>query len=154
MGSGRLARASSTVITLVVLAACATPRAGKPPEAATSPPRIGWEETGQASWYGHPYHGRRTASGEIYDMRQLTAAHRTLPLGTRALITHLGNGRTVEVRINDRGPFVWGRIVDLSRAAAERLGGLGAGLFPVRLRILGLPDGTREAGGRGPANTK
>ena len=152
MGGGRLAQVGSTAIAVIVLAACATPRAGRPPP--PSPALLGWEERGQASWYGDPYHGRPTASGEIYDMRQLTAAHRTLPLGTRALVTHLGNGRTVEVRINDRGPFVWGRILDLSRAAAERLGGLGAGLFPIRLRVVGLPDGSREAGVRAPAGAE
>jgi rare lipoprotein A len=92
--------------------------------------------TGQASWYGRPHHGRRTASGETYDMHKLTAAHRTLPLGTRVLVTNLENGRTVEVRINDRGPFVVNRVLDLSYAAARRLGALEDGVIPVRLRVL------------------
>ena len=105
---------------------------GWPPPAVPSP--IG--HTGQASWYGEPHHGQRTASGEIYDMRQLTAAHRTLPLGTRLLVTNLRNGRTVEVRVNDRGPVAADRIIDLSYAAAEELGAVSDGLFPVRLRIL------------------
>ncbi len=84
-------------------------------------------------------------------MRALTAAHRTLPLGTRILVTHVASGRTVEVRINDRGPFVRGRILDLSRAAAERLGVVGAGVAAVRIRVVALPDGAREAGTRAPA---
>jgi rare lipoprotein A len=91
---------------------------------------------GQASWYGRPHHGRMTSSGEIYDMNKLTAAHRTLPLGTRVLVTNLDNGRTVEVRINDRGPFRRGRILDLSYEAAKRLGAIGEGVIPVSLRVL------------------
>ena len=92
--------------------------------------------TGQASWYGHPHHGKPTSSGDIYDMNRLTAAHRTLPLGTRVLVTNLDNGRTVEVLINDRGPFRRGRILDLSYAAARRLGAVGEGVVPVTLKIL------------------
>src|SRR2546422_647053 len=89
-------------VALLVLAGCATARVAPPP----APVRLGAEERGQASWYGEPFHGRRTSSGETFNMYQLTAAHRTLPMGTRVLVTHLGNGRSVEVRINDRGPFV------------------------------------------------
>ena len=96
-------------------------------------------QTGQASWYGQPHHGRRTASGEIYDMHRFTAAHRNLPLGTRLLVTNLRNGRTVEVRVNDRGPVVTGRIIDLSYAAAEELGGVPDGIFPVRIRVVSTP---------------
>jgi len=96
-------------------------------------------QTGQASWYGEPHHGQKTASGETYDMRQLTAAHRTLPLGTRLLVTNLKNGRTVEVRVNDRGPIATGRIIDLSYAAAEELGALSEGVFPVRIRVVATP---------------
>jgi rare lipoprotein A len=145
----RLARVGGMVIVLAALTACATARS-RPPDPVPSRALLGWEQSGQASWYGHPHHGRATASGEIYDMRALTAAHRTLPLGVRVLVTHLGSGRTVELRINDRGPFVGGRILDVSQAAAERLGGVGAGVFPVRLRVIALPDGTREAGARSP----
>ena len=76
-------------------------------------------QVGVASWYGPGFHGRRTANGEIYDQYELTAAHRTLPLGTRAMVTNLDNGRSVEVRINDRGPFVDGRVIDLSYGAAR-----------------------------------
>ena len=93
-------------------------------------------QIGKASWYGEPHHGQRTASGEIYDMRQLTAAHRTLPLGTRLLVMNLRNGRTVEVRVNDRGPVAAGRMIDLSYAAADELGAVSDGLFPVRVRVL------------------
>jgi rare lipoprotein A len=92
-----------------------------------------------ASWYGHPYHGRRATSGEIYDMEKLTAAHRTLPFGTRVRVTNLQSGREVEVRINDRGPFVEDRIIDLSRAAARQIAMLGPGTARVRLRVVALP---------------
>ena len=94
---------------------------------------------GTASWYGKQHHGQKTASGETYDMRQLMAAHRTLPLGTRLLVTNLRNGRTVEVRVNDRGPIATGRIIDLSYAAAEELGALSEGVFPVRIRVVATP---------------
>jgi rare lipoprotein A len=100
---------------------------------------------GQASWYGEPHHGRKTASGEAYDMHALTAAHRTLPLGTRLLVTNLNNGKTVEVRVNDRGPVVAARIVDLSYAAARALGAIGAGVIPVNLRV---PPASEDASGR------
>lgn len=93
-------------------------------------------EVGVASWYGHPYHGRHAANGEVYNMHKLTAAHRTLPFGTRVLVRNLKNARTVEVRITDRGPFVDGRIIDLSRAAAGALKMRGAGLALVRLEVL------------------
>jgi rare lipoprotein A len=93
-------------------------------------------EQGFASWYGHPYHGRPTSSGEIYNMYAMTAAHRTLPFGTRVRVHDLDNGQAVEVRINDRGPFVEGRIIDLSYAAAKSMGMLGAGIAKVQLEIL------------------
>jgi rare lipoprotein A len=93
-------------------------------------------QTGEASWYGPQHHGKRTASGEVYDMNKLTAAHRTLPLGTRVRVTNIENGRSVDVRINDRGPFVDGRVIDLSRAAAERLGALGEGVVRVSLKVI------------------
>lgn len=113
---------------------------------SVTPVRLGWEQSGEASWYGVPYHGRRTASGEIYDMHKLTAAHQTLPMGTHVVVTHRESGRSIEVRINDRGPFKRGRILDLSYAAAQRLGVVGPGVIPVRLVVVGLPDGTRAAG--------
>ena len=93
-------------------------------------------ERGIASWYGHPYHGRPTASGEIYNMYDMTAAHKTLPFGTRVAVHDLDNGRDVTVRINDRGPFVEGRIIDLSYAAAQAMHM--PGIAQVRLEILDL----------------
>jgi peptidoglycan lytic transglycosylase len=103
----------------------------------------GYEETGLASWYGYPHHGRRTASGEIYDMTQMTAAHRRLPFGTLLTVENLDNGRTVEVRVNDRGPFIEPRILDLSYAAARVLGA--TGLVRVRLRVIASAPPARVA---------
>jgi rare lipoprotein A len=88
---------------------------------------------GEASWYGPGFHGNPTASGETYDQNELTAAHRTLPLGTRVLVRNLDNDRTVVVRINDRGPFVDGREIDLSYAAAQQIGMLQPGLASVEV---------------------
>lgn len=89
--------------------------------------------SGLASWYGEPYHGRPTASGEVYDMHELTAAHPTLAFDSRLLVKNLANGKRVQVRINDRGPFVPGRIIDVSYAAALELGMIGRGLTRVQL---------------------
>jgi peptidoglycan lytic transglycosylase len=94
-------------------------------------------EVGVASWYGGNLHGHRTASGDTFDQRELSAAHPTLPLGTRVHVTNLANGRSVVVRINDRGPFVRGRTIDVSRAAAERLGMLRRGTARVRIEVVG-----------------
>jgi rare lipoprotein A len=127
---------------LLLLAACARTVTVAPP----GPPIPGAEETGAASWYGHPYHGRRTASGEVYDMNDLTAAHRSLPLGTRLMVTNLDTGQTVEVRVNDRGPLVAERILDLSYAAARVIGADRVGVIPVRLRILGPGSAVALAG--------
>jgi rare lipoprotein A len=124
------------VAAALLLAGCAAPRVAVP----TGRALLGWEQTGEASWYGEPYHGRRTSSGEPYDMHRLTAAHPSLPFGTRVRVTNLDNGHSVEVRINDRGPWKRGRIVDLSYAAAQRVGGVGPGVIPVRLRVIGLPN--------------
>jgi rare lipoprotein A len=96
-------------------------------------------ETGEASWYGERHHGQRTASGEIYDMHRLTAAHSALPLGSLVLVTNLKNGRSVQVRVNDRGPTISGRIIDLSYAAAQALGSVSSGVIPVRVRVLAVP---------------
>jgi rare lipoprotein A len=96
-------------------------------------------ERGVASWYGQQFHGRPTASGERYDMHQLTAAHRTLPFGTRLEVVNLDNGRSVVVRVNDRGPFHRGRVVDVSYAAARDLGLVGPGTARVELNVLGAP---------------
>ena len=136
-------------LTVVVLAGCATGRvtAATPPPRVATPPRQapprppaprpdGGELTGQASWYGRQHHGKKTASGETYDMHKLTAAHRSLPMGTRVRVTNVENGRTVEVRINDRGPYVRERMLDLSYAAAQRLGAVGDGVIPVSVKVL------------------
>jgi rare lipoprotein A len=101
---------------------------------------------GIASWYGPGFAGRRTANGEIFDPGQLTAAHRTLPFNTHLRVTNLENGRSVVVRINDRGPFSGGRIIDLSRAAAERIGMIGSGTARVRLEPLSGVGGLLPAG--------
>lgn len=100
------------------------------------PPRIKRVEIGWASWYGKKFHGRRTASGDVYDMHQLTAAHKTLPLGTPVIVTHVNNGKSVQVTINDRGPFVRGRIIDLSYAAAQALEMVEEGVAKVRVEVL------------------
>jgi peptidoglycan lytic transglycosylase len=94
---------------------------------------------GLASWYGRERHGRRTASGEIFDSNQLVAAHNTAPFGTYALVTNLANGRTVQVRINDRGPAVAGRLIDLSYAAARQLDMVHVGVTHVKIEFLAAP---------------
>ncbi|HEX2227518.1 MAG TPA: septal ring lytic transglycosylase RlpA family protein [Candidatus Binatia bacterium] len=108
-----------------------------------SPPKIDRPpkmEVGHASWYGPKFHGKKTASGVIFDQQEFTAAHRNLPLGSRVRVTNLENAKFVEVEINDRGPFVPGRIIDLSRAAAKELGMLEDGVTPVRVEVLSLPE--------------
>ena len=97
----------------------------------------GYDETGLASWYGEQFNGRPTATGERFDMHALTAAHKTLPLPGLVEVTNLANGRRIVVRVNDRGPFVDNRIIDLSRGSAEALGMLNAGVGEVRVRFLG-----------------
>jgi rare lipoprotein A len=107
----------------------------RPPARPAIPAIPGAGEVGLASWYGPDFHGRKTSSGDVYDMYQLTAAHRELPLGTWILVTNLENGRSVELRVNDRGPFVGDRIVDVSYAAGRLLGMIGPGVVPVRLTV-------------------
>ena len=99
---------------------------------------VGWtgRPAGLASWYGPGLHGRRTASGTVHTGAALTAAHRSLPFGTRVRVTNLRNGRTVVVVVDDRGPFVRGRVIDLSLAAARRLGMVRDGVVPVRLEVV------------------
>ncbi len=107
------------------------------PKAAGPPARIGASTVGTASWYGPKYHGRTTASGERFDMEALTAAHRHLPFGTRIRVTNLANGRKLVLKVNDRGPFIAGRILDVSRRAARDLGFLEVGLAELRIEVLG-----------------
>ncbi len=134
------------MLVLLVASGCAhrrphpKPPTPPPPVATrtTVPPPVPgrYVEEGLASWYGVPYHGRAAASGEIYDMYKLTAAHRTLPFNSLVRVTNVKNGRKTEVRINDRGPFVEGRIIDLSLAAARELDMVAAGVAPVRLELV------------------
>ena len=116
------------------------PGCGSPPRVtkAMYPPGypLGYIERGVASWYGPGFHGNKTANGERYDMNQLTAAHRTLPLGSIALVRSLTSGREVTVRINDRGPFAKGRVLDLSYAGARAIGMVGSGTDEVELRVI------------------
>ncbi|MBM4124770.1 MAG: septal ring lytic transglycosylase RlpA family protein [Nitrospira sp.] len=120
------------------LSGCAGGRAHRtaPPADYPAGYPVGYVERGVASWYGPGFHGHKTANGEQYDMHQLTAAHRTLPLGSIAHVRSLSNERQVTVRINDRGPFAKGRIIDLSLAAAQALGMTGNGTDRVELKVV------------------
>lgn len=126
---------TGAVALLLLLALGGCSRAAPPP----SPIAPGWREEGVASWYGHPFHGRQTASGEVYDMDGPTAAHRTLPFGTVIRVENLDNGRSTELRVNDRGPFARGRILDVSRRGALELGMIGPGTARVRIIVRQAP---------------
>jgi rare lipoprotein A len=139
---GRFALALSLVILL--LSSCA--KKHRVTAVTTPAPQIYSQETGLASWYGHPYHGRAASNGEIYDMEKLTAAHRTLPFGTWVHVTNLANNKSVDVRIIDRGPFIDGRIIDLSHAAAQAINMIGPGVAEVRVDILSAPQITPADG--------
>ncbi|MGO8916728.1 MAG: septal ring lytic transglycosylase RlpA family protein [Stellaceae bacterium] len=130
------------------LGACTGPQSSTPPSLALQPPTLppepstvyptllpSFTQVGLASWYGIDFHRKTTASGERYDMRDLTAAHRSLPLDTVVRVTNLSNNRSVVVRINDRGPFAQGRVIDVSRGAAELLGMTKSGVVPVRVEV-------------------
>ncbi|MBZ5633563.1 MAG: septal ring lytic transglycosylase RlpA family protein [Acidobacteriia bacterium] len=121
---------------MLIAAGCARHSTARLP---APPARIGSTETGIASWYGVPYHGRPSASGEIFDMEKLTAAHRALPFQTWVEVTNLTNGKQVDVRITDRGPFVRGRILDVSMAAARQLDMVRTGTARVRLKVIMSP---------------
>ncbi len=110
------------------------------------PTAIGYDEVGYASWYGPGFHGKRTANGERYNMHAMTAAHKILPMNTLVRVKNLSNGREVVVRINDRGPFVKGRIIDLSREAARRIGMMGSGT--TKVRVTALAEISRSSGNR------
>ncbi len=153
----RLALCALVAAALLVAAACA-PRAALPLVPSTSAAALTLAagaapsqalftaQEGMASWYGPGFAGRTTSNGEVFDPSQLTAAHRTLPFGTRVRVTNLTNGSSIEVRINDRGPFKAGRIIDLSRAAADRIGMLASGVVRVRVEVVsGTPSATRLA---------
>lgn len=95
-----------------------------------------WMQSGRVSWYGPGFHGRRTANGETFDTNEMTMAHRTLAFGSRVRVTNLDNGRTIVVRVNDRGPYVRGRIADLSHAAASELGFVDDGVVHARIELI------------------
>jgi rare lipoprotein A len=124
--------------------AARVPNAPQPARAASQPRAtplpVGYSEEGIASWYGIPYHGRPAADGEIYDMEKLVAAHRVMPFNTWLKVTNLRNNKSVNVRVIDRGPFVDGRIIDLSKAAAREIELLGPGVGPVRLEVIAAPQ--------------
>jgi rare lipoprotein A len=144
---------AAIAIFLIVLPACRKkhrtarlPGAPQPSTASTRPPvkksaplPVGYTEQGVASWYGIPYHGRPAANGEIYDMETLVAAHRVMPFNTWLKVTNLSNNKSVDVRVIDRGPFVDGRIIDLSKAAARQIDLLGPGIGEVRLEVISAP---------------
>ena len=126
----------SGLVLLLLLAGCGKRRLLVPVPGSPDLRVARSEIYGIASWYGDPFHGERTSSGEVYDMNAMTAAHRTLPFQTVVRVHNLDNGKRVQVRVNDRGPFVKGRIVDLSRAAAREIDMVGPGTARVRLEIL------------------
>lgn len=145
---------------LSLLACSSAPRAKTfEPPSPTPTPTPGAVERGLASWYGKEFDGLPTASGETFRPEKVSAAHRTLPLGTLVDVTNEKNGKTVRVKVNDRGPFVAGRIVDLSKAAAAEIGSVADGVVPVSLRVVALGDNTRirarsdEPPAPTPANT-
>ena len=123
----------AAVFLLLLQAACSLPPA---PVSVPAPATERATQTGIASWYGPGFHGKPTASGVIYDQHELTAAHQTLPLGTRVMVMNLKNSASMELTINDRGPFAKNRILDLSYAAAQALGAVGPGTIPVRLEVI------------------
>ena len=132
-----LRRIGFAAVMMCAVAACAAPpRPAAPPASVPPPPANSFTQVGLASWYGNAHAGRRTASGEPFDPGALTAAHRTLPLGTVVRVTNLANRRSVEVRINDRGPSDLRRIIDLSKRAAEDLDFTTDGTTRVRIELL------------------
>ena len=138
------------VVASIALAGCGHKKYARvppPPQGRRAPVvvRPGDTETGIASWYGHPYDGRAAANGEIYDMEKMTAAHRTLPFDTWVRVYDLENNRTTEVRIIDRGPFVDGRIIDLSHAAAREIAMIGPGVAKVRIEVIRTPPNATPA---------
>lgn len=135
MSFGRVIVAAASLV--LALNCGGKPRISLPPPVTA---RVGFVEVGEASWYGNPYHGRKTSNGEIYDMEELTAAHLQLPFNTVLRVTNLDNDLSVLVRINDRGPFVRDRIIDLSRAAARQIEMIAAGTARVRLEVVSAPS--------------
>src|SRR3984957_13350683 len=140
----------AVALTVLLLSSCAHKKQAQvpppPPSRAPAVPLvIGATENGIASWYGHPYDGRRAADGETYNMETLVAAHRTIPFNTWVRVYNLSNNKTVDVRIIDRGPFVDGRIIDLSHAAAQAIDMIGPGIAQVRVEIISAPQNPEPA---------
>jgi len=126
------------LIVLALVSACSVPQSKvRLPPLPSSGERV--SQTGIASWYGPGFHGKATASGEIYNQNDMTAAHQTLPLGTKVMVTNMENGRSAEVLVNDRGPFAKNRIIDLSYAAAQSVDMVGPGTALVRIDVLDSP---------------
>jgi len=130
----RLCLAAAVVTITLVVSSCASTKPSRPAAAAPAP---GTRIVGLASWYGQKHQGRATASGEAFDMNKLTAAHRTMPFGTRLRVTSVETGRSVVVRVNDRGPWANDRVLDVSLAAARTLGMVGDGVTRVEIIVLG-----------------
>ncbi len=146
--STRVLAALAVSMTLAACGAIGQKRADEPVASApakhgsSDAKRTAFTQTGTASWYGRELHGRKTASGDVFDMNGMTAAHRTLPLPSYVRVTNLENGRTVILRINDRGPFVGDRIIDVSAAAATKLGFAARGVAKVKVETVAPPAET------------
>lgn len=134
-----MARTRSVGLLLIALLAISAWLAGCSARRPTDGPQRKVVDRGIASWYGPKFHGRLTANGEVYDMDGLTAAHKTLPFDSIVEVVNLDNGRSVTVRINDRGPFIRGRVIDLSRAAAKKMGLIGPGIARVEVVLITPP---------------
>ena len=139
-------RFCALLVAILALTACGGRKKIKLPPPVEA--KRGWSEVGIASWYGHPYHGRKTSNRETYDMNKMTAAHTRLPFGTWVNVENLQNGRSTQVRINDRGPFTARYIIDLSRAAASEIQMIGAGTVRVRLTVISGPKTNRRSSKR------
>lgn len=126
----------AAALIFMTLAACAPYQAGR---------SVHYKASGDASWYGPGFAGKKTSNGEKFDPRDMTAAHKTLPFGTTLKVTNLDNGKSCVVRVNDRGPFIGDRILDLSKAAAEKIGMVGTGTAPVEIIALSTPKAVKEA---------
>ncbi len=138
-----------TVLAAVVFASCSTSKSTQTPPPAVAQRASAPTEsslTGMASWYGPGFDGHRTATGEVYNQEEMTAASTVIPLGSQVMVTNLDNGRAVQVRINDHGPYVKGRKIDLSHEAARTLGIVAPGTARVRIDVLSQPEGTRPIG--------
>ena len=129
----RLASLIVAVAFAAVLQAVPSTPTPVPPQADATP---AWTQNGKVSWYGPGFHGRRTANGEIFDTNEMTMAHRSLAFGSKVRVTNLDNGRSVVVRVNDRGPYAGGRIADLSHAAAARLGFVEDGVVHAKIELV------------------